>query len=331
MSLYEPLPDSQDDPELTRNKLGNAKAFKTLGLDSSSKKKQKMLGLTNEQLLDAMKQVSEMEAEHGISPNVQIPEEQLEQYRRRSLERVKNSKRSRSSSPTMRTRPRVVIQKLIKPDSELDESMEENQIENDPNNGVNIQIEGPYSDSLYQETEFLLEDELEEEEEMDTQHASVNNELSNDYSGLDLEVHLQKSIPNQYFYYYWDGKRQQPRRRRASFGGEKTPMMNKRTHKKAFTILGIDPSKEKMMDLLGIEESHQLEDAINQARTPPELTNIDEHPSSEGRNIQPKALTTLGFPLPPSKAHNLLGMVDLSKEESLKAVLDNAFVMSAFV
>lgn len=309
-----------DDAAL-RDRRANSKALKTLGVDSSARKQRQMLGLDSGEYDRARKEASESTGEplaggHSIS----IPPEQI-----RAQLRARRRRRSSSSPDPRKQRNRLQREPQASSSNGVGEHDEEEIVSQDDSDSIPPSdydsLEQPQSDDaarrglpINRSQEFSEEEE--EDEFADTLGSSRRRWRTPQSTGLvddDGDTPLSTSAPNRYFYYYFDGKRQQPRRRRASFDSEFTPMIDKRANRKALSILGINPSEEKVMDILGIEQPEDLQSAVNSALTPDPPQDLPP-----GRPLQAKALSTLGITPPPTKADVLLGRFESHTEGALE-------------
>lgn len=322
--------DSEMDAPL-RNRKVNSKAFKTLGVDTSAEKQRKMLGLDDDAYHKALKEAAEsIDEPLAGGHSIEIPDEQIEAQLEARRGRGRSSSSASASYASRRSHHRghTASSSSDNVTNDLENLSEVRDSDSVPSQDNGSDNE-PYSDGAARAGRHGARSrDLDEE----SQEANWDRKRwrSPSARGLIDEHHedgpVSTSAPNRYFYYYYDGDRKQPRRRRASFG-ESTPMMDKRANRKALSILGINPSEEKVMDLLGINESEELQTAVADSLSAPDSPVEDLPP---GRNVLPKALSTLGIPQPPTKADILLGRFDCADhdliEQMVRFHLDTPFL-----
>jgi len=318
----EPLAVEDDAP--LRDRKSNSKALRTLGLDTSAVKQRKMLGLDEEEHNKALQEAAERLGEPLVGGHsIVIPDEQIEAQlhaRRRRRASSYHPSSPHSSRHTRRNQPSASSSDNVGEDRHDDDDPKDS--DSIPSHDYSSDNE-PFSDGAARfgrrsVRSGELEDQLAEfEDHFDLDRRRWRSPSARGLIDADHEEGpLSTSAPHRYFYYYYDGQRRQPRRRRASFAGEHTPMIDRRANRKALTILGINPSEEKVMDILGLEQAEDLESAVAAALAPAPAPDLPQ-----GRPLQPKALSTLGVPPPPSKADVLLGRIESSYEQLL---LDSA-------
>lgn len=301
-----------------RNRKRNSKAFKTLGVDTSAEKQRKMLGLDDEAYHKALREAADsIDEPLAGGHSIEIPDEQIEAQLEARRGRGRSSSCAPSSSHSRRHQygdqaASSSSDNVTNDVNELVDARDSDSVPSQDNGSDNE----PFSDGAARVgRQGARSRDLDEE----SQDANWDRKRWRSPSARGLidadheDGPVSTSAPNRYFYYYYDGDRKQPRRRRASFG-ESTPMMDKRANRKALTILGINPSEEKVMDLLGINEPDELQTAVADSLSAPESPTQELPP---GRPVQPKALSTLGLPRQPTKADVLLGRFDSSADPIL--------------
>ena len=311
------LPQEDDAP--LRDRKSNSKALKTLGVDASARKQAKMLGLDPEEYNRALIEASE----RGAAPlaggtSIEIPDEQiLAQLNARRLTRSISSSGEVYRSRTRRTREPTAAPSSDNVQGDGSEVGDYGDSDSVPSFDCNSDNE-PLSDGAARLARRgargrRVEEELDDDDGFDLDRRRWRSPSAR---GLIDDGHedgpLTTSAPNRYFYYYYDGESRQTRRRRASFDSEQTPMIDKRANRKALSILGVNPSEEKVMSILGLEGPEALEMAVNDS--------LSAEPPSHlpaGRTILPKALATLGLPAPPSKADLILGRHEAQYEREM--------------
>jgi hypothetical protein len=310
---------NEDDTPL-RDRKSNSKALKTLGVDTSARKQAKMLGLDNLEYHKALKEACDsIDEPLAGGHSIEIPDEQII-----AQLHARRKRRSSSCSPDSRNgrhrqrRPTPAASSSDNVTGDGSESGEYRESDSIPSYDYNSDNE-PQSDGAARvgrrsvRSRELEADHDEEEGGFDLERRRWRSPSTRGLIDTEHEDGpLSTSAPNRYFYYYYDGQRRQPRRRRASFDCEQTPMIDKRANRKALSVLGINPSEEKVMDLLGIEGPEALDAAVLSALNPELPTELPQ-----GRVLQPKALATLGLPAPPSKADLILGRYEAIYEREL--------------
>lgn len=303
------------------NRKSSAKAFKTLGVDTSAEKQRKMLGLDDASYHKALKEAAEsIDEPLAGGHSIEIPDEQIEAQLAARRTRIRSQSHSSDSRPYLEhyhaSHMGASSSDYPGHDSEHSSSiLESGSIDSEGNGSGNARHSAGAARNGRRTTGSR---ELEE----DSEEASWDKKRWRSPSARGLidadheDGPLSTSAPHRYFYYYYDGTRKHPRRRRASFG-EPTPMIDKRANRKALYLLGIDPSEEKVMDILGINGTEELQNAVADAQAA-------EAPKQElprGRPVQPKALVTLGIPQQFSKVDLLLGRFDAPNREMIDVAL----------
>jgi hypothetical protein len=324
-------PDTED--AALRDRRTNSKALKTLGFDASVRKQRQMLGLDSGEYDRARKEAAESTGEPlAGGHSIPIPPDQI-----RAQMRARRRRRSSSSPDPRKQRDRLVKEPQATSSNQHVDSGDQEIAQNDesdsfPSYDYNSQDE-PHSDDAARRgpPRNRMQDLSEgEDDEIADTVGSSRRRWHSPHSGAlvddEGDAPLSTSAPNRYFYYYFDGERQQPRRRRASFDSEATPMMDKRANRKALSILGINPSEEKVMDILGIDQREDLQSAVNAALTPESAQDLPP-----GRPLQAKALSTLGLAPPPTKADVLLGRYESSSDRALMNEIHDFQMQAGFI
>lgn len=310
---------AKEDQGPLRDRKNNSKALKTLGIDASAAKQAKMLGLDDSSYHRALKEASERGSEPlAGGHSIEIPDEQIiAQLSARQASRPSYSSPDLHHSRTHPRRDPNVASSSDNVQGDGNEGLDHCDSDSVPSYDCSSDNE-PYSDGDARlprrgHRGRRLDSDLDEEDRYDLDRRrwrspSARGLIDADHADGPLSTHA----PNRYFYYYYDGERRQTRRRRASFDSEQTPMIDKRANRKALSVLGINPSEEKVINILGLEGPEALETAV--------ADSLSSEPPSQlpsGRSFGPKALATLGLPPPPSKADIILGRNEAQYEREL--------------
>lgn len=330
---------------IARDRRGNSKALKTLGVDSSAEKQRRMLGIDGEEYERARTEVSELSAPLAGGHSIEIPLEQLRaQVMRRRVRRVdreSHSERDYLTPSSTSNGDNVLLEDSTQGNRRgnfvVSDSLPrlDHLSDNEPRTGDEAILD-VFDNQLDDDNDWFDDEEAGYDGfgrirlRRDLPRDILERELNQNIEG---EEPLQLSAPNRYFYYYYDGERDQPRRRRCGVSNDHTPMMDKRANKKAFTVLGINPSEEKLMEVLGLEERQQLDEAVSEASSPLSSDDLAVLPSPplSSRHLQNKAFSTLGLTPLPSKTDFILGRFDENFDRPFLDSLSDLHLQAAFI